>query len=70
MNRQNEPARPPATAEALEKNKALATPAEQTRVNGDEGDALLTEIRDILILIHNLENEQLHVLRSINLSTP
>jgi hypothetical protein len=39
-------------------------------VNFEEPADLLTEMRDILVATHNLENEQLHVLRSINSSMP
>lgn len=51
---------------APEKPDTATSSAKQEEVGGDERDAVLTEIRDILIDIHNLEIEQLNVLRSIN----
>lgn len=41
----------------------VTTPSEETLV-------LLREISELLIAIHNLQNEQLHVLNSINTRMP
>ena len=56
MSAGNGEARPPATANA------------PTCVNEEKREviALLREAVELLTAIHNLENEQLHVLRSIN----
>ncbi len=71
MNPTSQRARPPATAGSPTKSNPPNVSPGIGAVNLDpQAVALLTEIRDILVLIHNLEIEKLHQRRSTNCALP